>query len=98
MQRIVIITYRDFGTSVSSSRIKNVGPIGRPEKSVRNYHYKLSNIAEEGSSKIQMNLEIGEYNMKCRKNKATCFGQKWLAIVRPNHKNVRGENLFYKNT
>jgi hypothetical protein len=85
-------TFRE-NISVQSSRIKNVGPIVLPETSVRNYHYTLSNIAEEGNSQIQMNLEIGEYNIKCRKNKATSFGQKWLNIIMPNYKNVRGNNL-----
>jgi len=50
--------FRD-NLSVSSSRVKNssplnIGPIGCPETSVRNYHYSLRNNPEERSSQTSV--------------------------------------------
>ena len=44
-------TFRD-NLSVPYSRVKNFGPIGCPETSVRNCHYSLRNGPEENSSHL----------------------------------------------
>ena len=59
-QQVVAISYRRFGTTcrshLQSSRIQKrswllkMGPIICPETSVRNFHYFLTNIREEGCS------------------------------------------------
>jgi len=63
-QRLVVISYRRFGTTYRShlkgsgiqketildSLTPKVGRIGYPETSVRNYHYSLRNNPEERSS------------------------------------------------
>jgi hypothetical protein len=48
-QRKLVIPCRRFGTIGS---ILKVGPIGFPEKSVRNYHYKLRNNLEARRSHL----------------------------------------------
>jgi hypothetical protein len=45
--------------SVPSSTLK-MGPIGCPEKSVRNYHYSVSNNPEEHNSNMYMHLASSE--------------------------------------
>jgi len=58
-QRVVVISYRRFGTiSIPSSGFKvdswtlRMGPIGCPETLIRNYHYSLCNNLEKPSSQL----------------------------------------------
>ena len=58
-QRVVLISYRRFGTAYRShsrgSRIQKLfwmRPSGYPETSVRNYHYLLRKNPEERSSQL----------------------------------------------
>ena len=55
-QRVVIIFNPRFGTiyrfHLQGPRNQNLGPIGCPETSVRNYHYSLRNDPEECSSHL----------------------------------------------
>jgi len=59
-QRVVVISYRRFGTTYQShpqgqksKKKKNkMGPICCPETSVRNCHYSLRNAPEERSSQL----------------------------------------------
>ena len=44
------------GRSVPSARVLDMQAIGRPETSVRNYHYLLHNNPEEHSSLTRANL------------------------------------------
>jgi hypothetical protein len=75
-QRIVVIYYRRFGTTYRThpqgSRIHSwtlrMGPIGYPERSVRNYHYSLRYNPEERSSQL---LRGGR--LKSRKNQSSSY-------------------------
>jgi len=64
-QRVVVISYRHFGTTYTSNRPLKMGPIGCPEASVRNYHYSLRNNPEArsfnllcGGSRFSMYLTV----------------------------------------
>ena len=66
MHRVMVISYRRFGTTYRShrqaSRINpwplKTGPIGCPETSVRNYHFSLRNDAEERISPLYFGLPL----------------------------------------
>jgi len=58
-QRVVVISYRRFGTNYSPIY---KGPISCPERSVRNCHYSLHNNSEERNSRP---LHVG--TLKSRK-------------------------------
>ena len=63
-QRVPVIPYRRFGTtSTPSSRVKNTGPIGCPETSVRNYQYSLHNNPEERSSHLLHDRSLKSYSV-----------------------------------
>ena len=50
-QRVVVITYRRFGTKYRS-HFQGSRPIGCPETSVMNYHLSLRNVPEARSSAL----------------------------------------------
>ena len=60
MQRVVVLSCRGFGSTCRSHRrgqeskisTQNMGPIGCPETSTRNYHYSLRNDPEEHISHL----------------------------------------------
>jgi hypothetical protein len=39
---------------------------------------------------MQMNIMVSQHNTVYSKNKAMSFSWKWLAIIRPNYKNMGG--------
>jgi len=43
---------------------------------------------------IQLNVATIQQSIIFRKNKATCFGKKWLTIIRPNYNNTKWD-IFY---
>jgi hypothetical protein len=60
---VLVITYRRFGTTYRShlqgSRVQEalkMGELSCSEKSVRNYHYLLHNIPEDGSTRLTSTL------------------------------------------
>jgi len=63
-RRVVVISYRRFGTTLK------MGPIVCPETPVRNYHYPPRNSPEERSSQL---LRGG--SLKSLKGPVTCFTQ-----------------------
>ena len=48
-QRVLLISYRRFGTTYPQGSALRMGPIGCPEMSVRNHHYSLPHNPEERS-------------------------------------------------
>ena len=62
-QRRFLITCLRFGDNLSAPSSWTImpvkmGPIGCPETSVRDYHYTLSNIAEERRSHLQLGRSL----------------------------------------
>jgi hypothetical protein len=58
-QRVVVLYYRRFGPRIVLEFLAlNMGPIGCPETSARNYHHSLRNSTEELSSQPCLCLDF----------------------------------------